>query len=701
MLQRLDNVQNVASDRNLARYTLDLAREHPSQERVVILAQSKSDLLQKAQRAKDALENTSKLRLNLGNQIFYGQTPTASCPPKTAFLFPGYGLQSPEILRDLLELFPADVLGLAADAHQAILHSTQEGPAQHTCLTDQVKNIFLADLALYNIVHHLLGVTPQILVGHSYGESAALVASGMIQNPGQVIRIMEEVVRAVHLLDYKFQIPGTDTAMLAVTASARQELEKLAAEQTGKKPTLCLALDNCPQQAVYCVRKDHLQEITEILKAKKKVFFSIPQLVEPVHTPFFPLDHSSLQKIYADLAIHSPNISVYSCITREPFPNTTEQIRNLLAGQWIQPVRFQETVRALFARGVKAFIEIGPGGRLSGFVRDILRGQDIFTQATNMENRSVLEQLQICTAHLFVRGYPLDLPGFIEKTTFSPALSSAQEMPDPQEVVTSSAKVHVISPAKPQLSQNKEESELWATCLVARAGKQRRRTLTTFLLHQVAEIMDISSADNLDTEIGFFQQGMRSIDAVELVHRLTVQMQIDLPETLLFDFPTISQLARALDQIISSQSNGADVQDNISDHCKGRPVCSTTADSSEPLAVIGMACRFPGQADTPDKYWDLLYQNKDVVAEIPEHRWEQQNLSDIRRELEKAPHIRQGGFLKDIEYFDRGFFEISRREALAMDPQQRLLLQISWEALEHAGLNPATLLGSKCGVFVG
>ncbi len=122
---------------------------------------------------------------------------------------------------------------------------------------------------------------------------------------------------------------------------------------------------------------------------------------------------------------------------------------------------------------------------------------------------------------------------------------------------------------------------------------------------------------------------------------------------------------------------------------------------SEPIAVIGIGCRFPGGADSPETFWKLLRDGVDAVTEIPADRWSRDALYDPRVDASGKMTTRFGGFLDDVDRFDDDFFRISPREAAGIDPQQRLLLEVSWRAIEDAGLAPDRLLSSQTGVFVG
>ncbi|MDJ0795563.1 MAG: type I polyketide synthase [Calothrix sp. MO_167.B12] len=121
----------------------------------------------------------------------------------------------------------------------------------------------------------------------------------------------------------------------------------------------------------------------------------------------------------------------------------------------------------------------------------------------------------------------------------------------------------------------------------------------------------------------------------------------------------------------------------------------------EPIAIIGMGCRFPGGARDPEGLWQLLHDGVDAIVPVPENRWDVDRFYDSRPEALGKTNMRWGGFLDEVDTFDPSFFGIAPREAVSIDPQQRLLLEVSWEALENAGLAPNQLFGSLTGVFVG
>lgn len=123
--------------------------------------------------------------------------------------------------------------------------------------------------------------------------------------------------------------------------------------------------------------------------------------------------------------------------------------------------------------------------------------------------------------------------------------------------------------------------------------------------------------------------------------------------------------------------------------------------SRAPIAIVGIGCRFPGGADSPDAFWKLLQNGVDAIGRVPEDRWDVDAYYDPDPAAPGKMHLREGGFLDDVDAFDAQFFGISPREAAWMDPQQRLLLEVCWDALEHSGHAPDSLGGKQTGVFMG
>ncbi len=221
------------------------------------------------------------------------------------------------------------------------------------------------------------------------------------------------------------------------------------------------------------------------------------------------------------------------------------------------------------------------------------------------------------------------------------------------------------------------------------AGPSEQTTMMAVHLQQlVSEVLQSRTPPQPDT--GFSDLGVDSLMAVEIRHRLqsTLGVEPPLPASLVFDHPTIRALAAYLVERVSP-----------SVALPGGPAPSSSEaelhrDLQEPLAIIGLGCRFPGAASV-EEYWTLLREGTDAVRSVPSNRWE------MRSEQGDSHGIDRGGFVDDIDLFDPLFFGISPREAAHIDPQQRLLLEVSWNAFEHAGLPVEQLAGAPVGVFVG
>ncbi|WP_149180642.1 type I polyketide synthase, partial [Streptomyces sp. TRM49041] len=228
----------------------------------------------------------------------------------------------------------------------------------------------------------------------------------------------------------------------------------------------------------------------------------------------------------------------------------------------------------------------------------------------------------------------------------------------------------------------------------------RERIVLELVQAQVASVLGHASAASVEAERAFKELGFDSLSAVELRNRLTRATGVRLPATLVFDHPSPGAVARFLTTQVSTGTGTGTGAEAASG---GRGVARTQqVDAGEPLAIVGMSCRYPGGVTSPEQLWELVASGRDAIGPFPTDRgWDLERLYDPDPDQIGTVSTRGGGFVDGAGLFDADFFGISPREATAMDPQQRLLLEASWQAFEHAGIAPTSLKGSNTGVFCG
>jgi malonyl CoA-acyl carrier protein transacylase len=206
--------------------------------------------------------------------------------------------------------------------------------------------------------------------------------------------------------------------------------------------------------------------------------------------------------------------------------------------------------------------------------------------------------------------------------------------------------------------------------------------------------------------------GLDSLALLELRGRMSQRLQVELEPTFFFKYGNPEAIMKYFHETEAAGLSQEDVN-ALQQETHGTPVMEddegtdviepviTSGAARESIAIIGMACRFPGNVHSPQEYWSLLHDGVDAIKEVPKTRWDLARYYDPERQAAGKVFTKYGGFLDDVDAFDAQFFHIAPREAIRIDPQHRILLEETWKALEHAGIDPESLRGSQTGVFVG
>jgi malonyl CoA-acyl carrier protein transacylase/phosphopantetheinyl transferase (holo-ACP synthase) len=395
--------------------------------RLAIVAASVSDLRSRLRDARQKLADPGCRRIRDARGTYYFDEPIGG-QGKVAFLFPGEGAQYRHMLADVCMHFPDarawfDLMDRAfADHERGYLPSelvfppgrAEDGEDVRLWNMDgAVETVFAANQALFTLLREL-GIRPDMVAGHSSGDYSALLAGGRlgIISDEQLV----QHIRALNTVYEEFAARGEiPKASLLAVGSADVEVVRRVLSQLA--PDLVVALDNCPQQIVLCGTEDAIDRAARLLAGEGAVTERLP-FARPYHTPLFTSFSDPLRAFFERLDLSTPTVDIYSCATAAPYPDDAREFREVAVEQWIRPVRFRETIEAMYEAGARVFVEVGPRGNLTGFVENILRGRAAVAVATNTLQRTGLAQLNhavgllaaqgvaVRTEYLYSRGTP-------------------------------------------------------------------------------------------------------------------------------------------------------------------------------------------------------------------------------------------------------------------------------------------------------
>jgi acyl transferase domain-containing protein len=389
--------------------------------RLAVVAVSAADLRGKLGRAADRLADPSCRHVRDAAGVYFTAAPLFT-QGTLALLFPGEGAQYLDMLADLCGPFPeveetfswCDRLAAGAGrpdrSLRRMLHlppgATDENKARAEAglrkLGPSIFGVLVADLAITRVLQNL-HVPVAAVAGHSAGELAALLAAGAMQS--------EEVLgpRLAEIMDImqrqEDEAGGPDVALLAVGAGRAAVVEAAAAVAGG---AVVVAMDNCPHQCV-AVGPTHLVAAVEAALTEKGFVCERLPFRRPYHTPLFEPWMGPFRELFAGVPFAVPHTPVYCCSTGRRFPDDPEAIRALAVNHWVSPVEFAGMVEAMYADGVRLFVEAGPRGNLSAFVEDILRGRSFAALPANTPRRTGPTQLNHLVAQLAAHHVPVNM----------------------------------------------------------------------------------------------------------------------------------------------------------------------------------------------------------------------------------------------------------------------------------------------------
>ncbi|WP_323139142.1 SDR family NAD(P)-dependent oxidoreductase, partial [Streptomyces platensis] len=635
--------------------------------------------------------------------VLRGERPGDATDDGVAFLFPGQGAQRLGMGKELYQDFDVfarafEEVCTALDHHlprplRDVVWAAEGSPEaallDETAFTQPA--LFALQVALYRLVESW-GVRPDLLAGHSIGEVAAAHVAGVLT--------LEDAATLIAARGRLMQALPPDGAMLAVEAAESEVLPLLEGREW-----LGVAAVNGPRAVVLSGAQDEAREVAERFVAMGRKRKQL-RVSHAFHSPLMEPMIDEFRAVVETLDLRAPSLAAVSTVTGTAVGDE----RWSSAEYWVEhvraTVRFADAVTTAHDLGARVFLELGSGGVLTAMAQEALEnGADeggagagdaagcAFLPA--LRDGAETQAAVSAVAGLSVHGATVDWRGFFG--------AAARPVPLPtyafqrRRYWIGSAAAAPVGPATaaPSPSETErtgdEDQPPLRQRLAGLPEADQERMLTDIVRTSVAIVLGHAGTDTVEVSTTFSELGFDSLSSVELRNQLAEVTGLRLPAALLFNHPTPARLATHLRGELSGTVDPSAV------------VATTRAVAvDEPIAIVSMSCRYPGDVRTPEDLWRLVSEGTDATSEFPLNRgWDIEALHDPDAARPGTTYTRRGGFLHDADRFDPDFFAINPREAAAMDPQQRLLLENAWEAFERAGLDPAALRGEQVGVFVG
>ncbi|MFD4668871.1 beta-ketoacyl synthase N-terminal-like domain-containing protein [Lentzea sp. NPDC058450] len=562
--------------------------------------------------------------------------------PRPVFVFPGQGSQWVGMGLELLDTCPAFRDRMAECAAALAPYVTWSltdvlGDADALAQVEVLQPALWAVMVSLAAAWSSFGVRPAAVVGHSQGEIAAACAIGALS--------LDDGAR---LISQRSRIAAELLAGSGRMAHLALGEEQVAEWLTGYEGRVTIAAVNGPSSVVATGEVAATEDLVAAVSATG-VKARLVSAAYASHSPQVERAREPLLEAFAPVRPIASAVPFYSTVT-----GGLLDAAELDADYWYrnnrEPVAFHRVVRGLLGEHA-VFVEMSPHAVLAGSIEE----SGGVAVGSLRRDQGGLERLLLSVASAHAHGVAVD---------WSPAFPGAHRVALPtyafQRTLHGSEK------------STQDTAAPLSRKLSGLDDRDRGRTVAAWVRAQAAAVL----GGPVDPARTFKEQGFDSMAATELRNLLSTDTGLALPTTVTFNHPTPDRLAAHLDAELRG----------VRPEVTARP---SVPPADDPVVIVGMACRLPGDVRSPDDLWRLLLDGGDALSGFPADRgW---NLDLPGR----------GGFLYDAADFDAGFFGISPREARSMDPQQRLLLETSWEAMERAGLDPAVLDGDEVGVFVG
>ncbi|WP_148588767.1 type I polyketide synthase [Streptomyces sp. WAC01526] len=595
------------------------------------------------------------------------------------FVFPGQGSQWLGMAVELLDSSPvfAERLAECGAALEpftewslsGVLRGAEGAPGPDR--VDVVQPVLWAVMVSLAEVWRAHGVKPSAVIGHSQGEIAAACVAGALSlaDGARIVALRSKAIRAL-----------SGRGGMVSVALPRPETEELIKAWNGR---VSVAAVNGPSSVVVSGDGDVLGRLVAECR-ERGVRARRVEVDYASHSAHVESIEETLREALAPITPRASSVPLLSTVTGE-WLDTAE----MDAGYWYANVRrtveFAPAVEALLAAGHRTFVEVSPHPVLTMPVQETVEDADAeaVVVGTLRRGEGGLARFYLSLGELYVNGMDVD---------WSPAFAAHRPQLVDLPTYAFQRERHWIEHTAEHTAERPRRTASPEPNLPADAtfaGPGTSRPTLDVVRDNAAAVLGHREPSAIDAGRTFKDLGFDSVTSEELRHRLNRVLTVRLPSTALYNHPSPARLARHLDAEFLGASNAVE------------PAHRPAIDPDEPIAIVAMACRYPGGVRSPEDLWQVLRDRVDAVSPFPTDRgWNTDGLYDPNPERSGTSYVREGGFL-DAASFDAGFFGISPREALAMDPQQRLLLETSWEAVERAGIDPAGIRGSLTGVFVG